>query len=111
MRLVIFCLISLGLLAGCGDGSKSKQRVTFGGYSFKASLKAVKEDPQMFDVTIKGASQSFEAAEDAGRYEATRHCVTRYGNSSLEWLVVAERDTREVVVDDDTLVLRGRCKA
>ncbi len=85
--------------------------MTFDGYAFKASLKAVKEDPRMFDVTVRGANQSYEAAEDAGRYEATRHCVTRYGNSSLEWLVVLEQDDHEVVVKDDILLLRGRCEA
>ena len=110
MRFVVLCMVSLGLLVGC-SGKSNKQRVTFDGYSFKASLKAVKEDPRMFDVTVRGASQSLEAAEDAGRYEATRHCVTRYGNSTLEWLVVMEHDDREVVVNDDILVLRGRCEA
>jgi hypothetical protein len=110
MRFVVLFMISLGLLAGC-SGKGSKQRVTFDGYAFRASLKAVKEDPQVFDVTVRGANQSYEAAEDAGRYEATRHCVTRYGNSTLEWLVVQERDNREVVVSEDILLLRGRCKA
>lgn len=110
MRFMVLCMVSLGLLAGCGSNG-SKQRVTFDGYSFKASLKAVKEDPRMFDVTVKSANQSLEAAEDAGRYEATRHCVTRYGNSKLEWLVVMETDDRDVIVDKDTLLLRGRCEA
>ncbi|WP_420567028.1 hypothetical protein [Thalassovita sp.] len=111
MRFAVLSIVCLGLLAGCGGKSLTKrQQVTFDGYSFKASLKALKDDPQMFDVTVRRASQSLEAAEDAGRYEATRHCVTRYGNSNLEWLVVRETDDRDVVVNDDILLLRGRCK-
>jgi hypothetical protein len=110
MRFVVVFMVSLGLLAGC-SGKGGKQRVTFDGYAFKTSLKALKEDPQMFDVTVRDANQSLEAAEDAGRYEATRHCVTRYGNSTLEWLVVRETDDRDVLVNDDILLLRGRCKA
>lgn len=114
MRRAILISVCLGLLAGC-SGTKNpfsgRQKVTFGGYSFSASLKAVREDPRMFDVTVKGASQSVEAAEDAGRYEATRHCVTRYGNSKLEWLVVEETTDRGLAVDSDVLIMRGRCEA
>lgn len=114
MRGLVISLVCVGLLAGCGVGEKmrrSNERVTFGGYYFKASLKAVKEDPRMFDVIVKGANQSREAAEDAGRYEATRHCVTKFGNSKLEWLVVQETEDGQAVTDTDTMILRGRCEA
>lgn len=110
MRGLILGMVCLGVLAGCGSTS-NKQRLAFGGYYFKSTLSAVKDDPRMFDVTVKGASQSREAAEDAGRYEATRHCVVSYGNSTLEWLVVRETDDRDVRLDDDVLILRGRCEA
>jgi len=114
MRLVVLISVCLGLLAGC-SGTKNpfsgRQKVSFSGHSFRTSLKAVREDPQMFDVTVRGATKSLEAAEDAGRYEATRHCVTRYGNSKLEWMVVVETQERDVKVDQDTLVMRGRCEA
>lgn len=110
MRGLVLSVVCLTVLAGCGNTS-NKQRVLFDGYAFKSSIKDVKEDPQMFDVTVKGANQSRTAAEDAGRYEATRYCVVNYGNSKLEWLVVQETSDGEVKVEQDTLLLRGRCEA
>lgn len=110
MRGLVLSCVCLGLLAGCGN-TRNTQRVAFDGYYFKASIKHLKEDPRMFDVTVKGANQSREGAEDAGRYEATRHCVVNYGNSKLEWLVVRETDDRDVRLDDDVLILLGRCDA
>lgn len=110
-RGLVLSLVCAGLLAGCGNSQSSKQRIAFDGFYFKSSIKAVKEDPRMFDVTVKGAAQSREGAEDAGRYEATRHCVVNYGNSKLEWLVVVETEERDVRLEDDTLILRGKCEA
>ncbi len=113
MRGAVLILACAGLLASCGIGEKlkgDKQRVTFDGHLFKTSLSAVKEDPRMFEVTVKDASRSLTGAEDAGRYEATRYCVVKYGNSSLEWLAVAESQGRAVLTEADTLIMRGRCK-
>ncbi|MBA86394.1 hypothetical protein ACSSNL_09610 [Thalassobius sp. S69A] len=110
MRVLVLSVVCAGLLAGCGNTS-NKQRIAFDGYYFKTSIQHLKDDPRMFDVTVHDAAQSREGAEDAGRYEATRHCVVNYGNSKLEWLVVRETDDRDVVLDDDTLLLRGRCQA
>lgn len=110
-RVLVLSVVCAGLLAGCGKMQSNKQRIAFDGYYFKASIQHLKEDPRMFDVTVKGARQSREGAEDAGRYEATRHCVVNYGNSKLEWLVVVETEDREVRLDDDVLILRGKCEA
>ena len=110
MRGLVLSVVCLAVLAGCGKTS-NKEKLLFDGYTFKTSIKDVKEDPQMFDVTVKGANQSRTAAEDAGRYEATRYCVVNYGNSKLEWLVVKETSDGEVKVEQDTLLLRGRCEA
>lgn len=109
MRGAVLSLVCLSLLAGCGSMAK-KQRIAFDGHYFKPKITHLKDDPRMFDVTVPGARQSREGAEDAGRYEATRHCVTNYGNSKLEWLVVEETEARDAKLDSDVLILRGRCE-
>jgi hypothetical protein len=110
MRGLVLSAVCLAVLAGCGKTS-NREKLLFDGYAFKTSIKDVKEDPLMFDVTVKGANQSRTGAEDAGRYEATRYCVVNYGNSKLEWLVVQETAGRDLQVEKDTLLLRGRCEA
>ncbi|CAN0585034.1 unnamed protein product, partial [Ectocarpus sp. 12 AP-2014] len=60
-----------------------------------------------FQVSVRPVSASFDGARAAGKYEATRYCITNYGNSSVKWTVGP--DSNVVPVENDTLTLQGRC--
>ena len=112
--------LALGVLVavtGCGVVSNVTDRLTgsgrqaFDGQVFRASVEFDRAAPADFVVRVQQAGRSLEGAREAGRYEATSHCIAYFGNSAAEWAVGPDSPESALVLDADTLVLTGRCAA
>ena len=100
--------ISLALiLSACGE--RRAERVLFDGIYFRSKVSAPRNAKQQFEVVVPGVSRSFEGARDAGRYEATKHCVNTFGTSDIIWAQGPDDDPETLVIDRDRLFLTGSC--
>lgn len=102
LGLVLLCLCA----AGCVE---RKERQSFDGQFFSARLSSTRGDRSNFQIAIKPVSASIEGALEAGRYESTRHCVTYYGSSEVDWQIGPDQDPESYAISNDTLLLQGRC--
>ena len=114
MRAALLGISAMAVLASCGSlgaigGVFTGDRATFDGQRFRASLKADRADPAPFRIEVRQAGKSLAGAREAGRYEATKHCIHYYGNSAALWQVGPDSPDAELVFEGDTLVLTGRC--
>ncbi|OZB16808.1 MAG: hypothetical protein B7X55_07335 [Rhodobacterales bacterium 34-62-10] len=113
-------LLALGAvvaLTGCGTISNVTDRITgsgrqaFDGQFFRASLAHDRAAPADFVIRVQDAGKSLTGAREAGRYEATKHCIEYFGNSAADWTVGPDSPDEALVFDGGTLVLTGRCAA
>ena len=111
MKTWMIPLVVLSLLGACQKGYFStRQQVEFDGVSFRTKSEVRdKEDKKSFAVTVRPVSASFTGAREAGRWEATRYCVRRYGSSVIKWEVGPDDEPTTLPVSDDRLTLTGRC--
>ncbi|MCB1343583.1 MAG: hypothetical protein KDK24_21455 [Pseudooceanicola sp.] len=105
VALAALCAVALG---ACGT-AKSK-RTLFDGFYFKSKVKRLDDDYSRFIVSIQNASQSVDAAIQAGEYFGTRYCLeTGLGTSRIKWRVGPETPVEQLVIVDDTLTFEGEC--
>jgi len=107
MRAGLVGLVLAG--AGCNNSLLwNQEAVRFDGIEFRQKSAAVdRKTPKQFEVSVRPVSASLDGAREAAKYEATRYCITKYGNSDLKW--ETDPDGEALPVRDDTLILRGRC--
>lgn len=98
--------LAAGLVAGCANND---DRIAFDGKFFRAKVQKVEKQNDVFTVTVKGVSQSLNGAREAGRYEATDHCIQNYGTSKIIWRVGPDTPPEQLSIVDDTLTFSGRC--
>lgn len=106
MRGLIVITIAALTLTACSERS---ERVMFDGMYFPAKAKKDSDDRQDFVVSVRRATQSLDAAREAGRHEATRYCLQNFGTSDIDWGEQADGDSGAMQVSGDSLVLKGRC--
>jgi hypothetical protein len=117
MRASLLALGVVTVLSGCGVVSNVTDRLTgsnrqaFDGQFFRASLAADRTNPAPFVVRVQQANKSLAGAREAGRFEATKHCIQYFGNSDAIWSVGPDSPDEALVFDGDTLVMTGRCAA
>lgn len=104
MKKILFTIAAIGALAGC----QTQDRILFDGKYFRTKASKVDKQHDQFTVTVRNASQSIEGAREAGRYEATRYCVGKYGSSDIAWAVGPDTPGALRLVDDK-LIFRGAC--
>ena len=103
-------------LTGCGTISNVTDRITgagrqsFDGQMFRASLAHDRDAPAALVVRVQDAAKSLTGAREAGRYEATKHCIEYFGNSAAVWTVGPDSPDEALVFDGGALVLTGRCE-
>lgn len=102
--MLIFAAI---VLTGC---QSRDERNAFDGQFFRAKLATVDGDRAQIAVTVKPVSASLAGALEAGRYEATRHCVLNFGSSVIDWTIGPDQELETYVIEADTLRLRGACQ-
>lgn len=108
MRLsyLLAALIAASSLAGCNN---KEDKIAFDGQFFRSKLSKVDKQRDVFSVSVRPVSASLDGAREAGRYEATVYCVNTYGSSEIIWTVSPDTPTEDLTIQDDTLVLQGRC--
>ena len=77
------------IMMGCSNLFELEEnKVSFDGYYFSSKLSRSKLDDRSFDLTVRRANRSLSGAREAGRYEATRFCITNFGTSDIKWVWV-----------------------
>ena len=107
MRVIITIVLFL-FTVSCGESYRDNQ-VAFDGVKFVSNLKKDPNDSLAFSVTIKNASQSFEGAREAGRYESRKYCIEKISSSNIDWTI--DPDSDDLTLQDGNLILSGRCLA
>ncbi|WP_026756121.1 hypothetical protein [Sediminimonas qiaohouensis] len=107
--------LALGGLGACG-AIKDRVKgigggdVLFDGRSYSASLSADRDDPAAFTVSVANAGGArLAGAREAGRYEATKHCIEITGNSRVVWSTGPDAPAEALTLSDGALLLAGRC--
>ncbi|RKT30413.1 hypothetical protein BXY70_2402 [Roseovarius halotolerans] len=106
MRGLILILTACTVLAACGDRAK---RVYFNGNYYPTKATKASDDRQDFVVTVRRTDQGLTGAREAGRYEATRYCLTDFGTSEIAWTQGPDAEDGRLQLANGNLVLRGRC--
>ena len=115
-------LVALALLTGCGAIASGDSGLFSGrglrgsqqeveGIRFRSRVTSSPEDRRRFTVATRGAGRALAQAVEAGRIEAIRYCLTRYGGSNIEWAQGPDRPAEQIALTDGVLVLSGRCLA
>ncbi len=110
-RLALGTLFVAVLLLSAGCVNRKDRLITFDGIYFKARTGAVDKKVSLadFTTTIQGVSRSLDGARQAGRYEATKYCIEKYGTSKVKWSVGPDTPVDRLSVNEDTLTFSGRC--
>lgn len=115
MRGTLLALGAVVALTGCATISGVTDRITgsnrqaFDGQFFRAAIAFDRDAPADFVVRVQDAAKTLTGAREAGRYEATKHCIEYFGNSESVWQVGPDSPDEALVFDGDALVLTGRC--
>lgn len=107
MRMLVFLMASVILIAGCTDKEK---RVFFDGKYYPAKAKKVKGDRESFVVNVRKTAQGLNGAREAGRHAGVKYCVETFGYSEIDWQVGPDAETAQLSTAKGNLVLRGRCQ-
>ncbi|GIT92917.1 hypothetical protein JANAI62_33750 [Jannaschia pagri] len=82
------------------------------GIRFRSRVRADGDDDRFFTVSTAGAGRAIGSAQEAGRTEATRYCLTRFGGSQIAWTVGPDVPAEQVsLTERGALVLTGQCLA
>ena len=106
MKFALMLLTAGTLLAGC---SGDDDRVAFDGQYFRAKVSKIDGQRDVFQVTVKDAAKSIDGARAAARYEATKYCVSLYGNSDIIWTLGPDAPASALRLDGGALTFQGRC--
>ena len=106
MKIWIGAALCAGLLAAC---TSADDRILFDGHFFKAKLRKVERQFDVFTVTVKPVSKSLKGALAAGEHEAIDYCVNQFGSSEIIWTAGPDVPQQQLNIEKDVLTLQGRC--
>ncbi len=98
----------IALLAACGAKAKRNQ-LLYDGHAFRARADAPRDDRRGFSVTVEPATASLIGAREAGRYVAVKYCMKHFGSSDMDWQAGPDLDDAALTIQDNVLILTGRC--
>jgi hypothetical protein len=119
MRFLVLAVLCVLTVSGCsripfvggafsGGLRGSPQEVD--GLRFRSRVAAVEGDARRFVVSTSRAGRAPARAQEAGRVEAIRYCLTRFGGSEIGWTVSPDRPPEQLTLSEGgTLELSGRC--
>ncbi|MFC3615741.1 hypothetical protein ACFORG_18455 [Lutimaribacter marinistellae] len=112
MKAIVMFAAMSGVVLSAGCGERRENRVLFDGLYFPSKAAAVDKKVSLadFTVTVQDATQSLDAAREAGRYQATRYCIDNFGTSRVDWVVGPDSDASQLRIVDGDLVFRGTCQ-
>ena len=96
---IVFCF-------SCGENYKNNKHA-FDGVEFSTFFKIEKDDPKNFSLRVRKASKSLVGAREAGRYEAIKYCVERFGTSDIAWKDGPE--SPDIELENGNFNLTGSC--
>jgi hypothetical protein len=100
-------LIMVLLAAGC---QKREALYLFDGIDFRTDTDAPRGDRAAFVTEVRDAAQNVAAAQQAGRYSATEHCVRHFGVSEIAWSAASAGAPETLgLTEDGRLILTGTC--
>lgn len=105
--LLVVGILGTLTLAACG---RQEERIAFDDQFFRAKLKRVDRQSDVFTIQVSPVSASIAGAREAGRYEATSYCINEYGTSDVIWTASPDAPDDALVIENDTLTLQGSCK-
>tara|TARA_R110002012_G_scaffold271677_1_gene456902 strand:+ start:201 stop:557 length:357 start_codon:yes stop_codon:yes gene_type:complete len=117
MGMRFLALGALVALTGCATISNvtgrltGSDRQTFEGQVYRTAIAFDRAAPADFVVRVQLAGRTLSGAREAGRHEATKHCIEYFGNSEAVWQVGPDSPDTALLFEGDTLVLTGRCAA
>jgi hypothetical protein len=82
-----------------------------GGIRFRARVASDRAEPRRFAVTVTDARRGPALAAEAGRVEAVRYCLERYGAGGIGWAIAPEDAPTRPLGEGGTLSLLGTCTA
>ena len=116
-HITVLAALALGGVSGCsavrdrvaaiGGGDD----VAFDGNRYRARLDAPRDDRMAFSVTVADAAGArLAGAREAGRFEATTHCIKITGNSRVVWNAGGpEAPAEALAFEGGALTMAGRC--
>lgn len=107
--LAIAAVLVGATLTACGPRQNDPRKPEFDGMRFSARLTATRDNPRDFTVVVSPASANVSAAQEAGRYEATKYCLQTFGGSDTIWGVGPDLPVEQVTVAGDAITMTGRC--
>lgn len=96
-------------LSACGPRQNDPRKPEFDGLRFSAKLTSTRDNPRDFTIVISPASANVAAAQEAGRYEATKYCLQTFGGSDTVWTLGPDLPVDQVRLVGDTITMTGRC--
>ena len=104
-------LVAATLVSACSVVQPSSEKARFDGQYFRTKVKPVdkKAAPADFTIVVNGVSASLDGAREAGRYEATKYCISKFGSSRVNWKVGPDTEPQKLPISDDKLTLAGSC--
>ena len=107
--MIRLALVALVLLSAC---KKREPDYLFDGINFRTDTGAPRGDRRSFITTVRDAAQNLAAAQRAGRYSATEHCVRKFGSSEIDWTDASAADPAALALTaKGELILQGKCAA
>ena len=106
MKFLIPSLVAVLALTAC---TNDDDRIAFDGHFFRTKVKKVDRQLDVFTVNIRDVSQSLDGAREAGEFAGIEYCVGLFGSSEIEWEVGPDTPAEELVIQDNTLVFKGKC--
>ena len=113
LRHIAIAGLALATLVGCDkvkDLREGRRGVEFDGQIFRSRIETVEGDRQQFVITVPNPAKSLIGAREAGRYAATKYCITNYGASDVIWTNGPDVEDGALVLGEGMLTFRGRCK-
>ncbi|WP_292292744.1 hypothetical protein [Marivita sp.] len=98
----------LVLLAACG--SSDLDTITFEGARFTGDYRVDRSDRAAFVARGGPASVSLDGARQAAKFQAVQHCISYLGTSDVAWVNGPDVADAALVVEDNEVVLSGRCR-
>ncbi|MFP7673315.1 hypothetical protein ACG74X_08165 [Marivita sp. S0852] len=95
------------IVAACGRDELDT--VTYEGARFAGDLSFERGDRAAFVATGGPASVSLEGAKRAASYQVVQHCIAYLGSSDVAWANGPDVEDADLVIQDDRVVLSGRC--
>lgn len=104
--------VSFVALTSCGSidyYSKMWKTKSSNDLPYKATLKVGKQ-LNNFSIKVKNKGQDITEVRESVRFEATKYCLIKFGNSDIDWLMDASTGDWKIESTSKQLTFFGKCE-